>query len=226
MGVLAAHFRVAEMTIRRDLAALADAGKLNRVHGGARAVKAPVFEQRAAVRWTEKRAIAQAVSDLIPAGHTVGLDIGTTCLAIAEVLAPRDDLVIVTYSIPVASAFRGSACRVVLLGGIMTEELSLVNGNVAEIREQVHLDTLVLGCAGYSAEHGITFFDPAEVEVRRALVRAADSVILAADQSKFHTRASFVLGPAELVSCVVTDNIDEADAVAIPDGIRVVTAVT
>ncbi|PZE69296.1 hypothetical protein DEJ27_08410 [Curtobacterium sp. MCPF17_018] len=205
VGTLASQFEVAEMTIRRDLAALAAAGKVDRIHGGARAVRAPVFERRAGERETEKRAIADAVSLRIPGGQTVGIDIGTTCLAVAEVLAQRDDLVIVTYSIPVASAFRSSACRAILLGGVLTEELSLVNGNILDIRQNVHLDTLVLGCAGYSGTQGISYFDPAEVEVRRALVQATDEVVLAADYTKFAARAAFTLGPADLVSHIVTD---------------------
>lgn len=216
VGTLAAAFGVAEMTVRRDLAALAEAGKVDRIHGGARAVRAPVFERRAGEREPEKRAIAEAVSRCIPPGQTVGLDVGTTCRAVADVLARRDDLVIVTYSIPVASAFRSSACRAIVLGGVLTEELTLVNGNVLDISQHVHLDTLVLSCAGYSASRGISFFDPAEVEVRRALVEAADDVLLAADHTKFTTHAAFTLGPASIVSHIITD--ETANLTDIPAG--------
>ena len=70
---------------------------------------------------------------------------------------------------------------------------------------QVHLDLLILGCGGLSIDRGITFFDPAEVEVRRMLVGLADRVV-AADHSKFDHKKAMVLGPLDLIDVLVTDH--------------------
>ena len=68
VGDLAERIGISESTIRRDLAQLADAGKLNKVHGGAVALDAedvqhdvPVAE-RSAKNVAQKRAIAQAAA--------------------------------------------------------------------------------------------------------------------------------------------------------------------
>ena len=91
---LAARLGVSGMTVRRDLAELADAGKLNRVHGGALASRSGVvgfsFRERANAMAAEKHAIAQRVARMIQPGSSVSLDTGTTTLEVAKALAPRD----------------------------------------------------------------------------------------------------------------------------------------
>ena len=54
-------------------------------------------------------------------------------------------------------------------------------------------------------ERGITYFDPAEVEVRRMLTGLADRVVVAADHSKLDRNMAMVLGPLDLIDVLVTD---------------------
>ena len=202
---LAGSLGVSTMTIRRDLAELDDSGLLDRVHGGAVTRRAPAYGSRASAMSDEKAAIARAVADLVPPGASVGLDTGTTCHAVAEVLAERDDLTVVTNSLHAAIEFRDSGSRVVVLGGMLTPELSLVSGTAVQEPPAVHLDLLVLGCGGLSVDRGITYFDPTEVEVRRLLAGLADRVIVAADHTKFDRKKAMVLGPLDLIDVLVTD---------------------
>ena len=84
VGDLAERIGISESTIRRDLAQLADAGKLNKVHGGAVALDAedvqhdvPVAE-RSAKNVAQKRAIAQAAARLVGPQDFVYLDAGSS----------------------------------------------------------------------------------------------------------------------------------------------------
>ncbi|MEV0597701.1 DeoR/GlpR family DNA-binding transcription regulator [Streptomyces sp. NPDC050315] len=208
---LAERFGVTGMTIRRDLAELDQAGLLHRVHGGAVPRRAPAYGSRSSTMMPEKARIATAVADLVGPGAAVGIDTGTTCTAVAAALAHRSDLTVITNSLHAAFELRDTGSRVLVLGGLMTPELSLVASTAAQERPQVHLDVLVLGCGGLSAERGITYFDPAEVEVRRTLAALADRVVLAADHTKFNRKKAMALGPLSAADILVTDQTPPAE---------------
>jgi DeoR/GlpR family transcriptional regulator of sugar metabolism len=203
---LAQQFGVSGMTIRRDLAELDEAGQLQRVHGGAIIRRAPAYGSRASTRAPEKAAIARAVADLVEPGAAVGIDSGTTCHAVAAELANRSDLTVVTNALSAAITVREGGSRVIVLGGLLTPELSLVNPGTVQEPPQVHLDLLILGCGGLSVDRGITYFDPTEVEVRRMLAGLADRIVVAADHSKFERKMAMVLGPLDLIDVLVTDH--------------------
>src|SRR5512143_3459715 len=82
------QFDVRLATARRDLEVLADQGKVQRVHGGAIAVRQalpePPVMQRTAEQAAEKARIGQAAADLIADGDTVFLSSGTTVLETAR----------------------------------------------------------------------------------------------------------------------------------------------
>lgn len=219
---LAQQFGVTDMTVRRDLALLDREGKVSRVHGGAMPRRPAAYESRAREQADEKRAIGRRAAELVAPGQTVALDIGTTCHAVAEHLCVRSDLTVICYSLHIAMLFRGSASRVVVLGGELTDELTLINGGVVDIAAQLHVDSYIAGCAGFSLDSGITYFNPAEVEVRRALVAAADEVTVVADRRKLSTRAPFALGPVSTASRLVTD-ATEAETAALRDHLPVLS---
>ena len=202
---LAERFGVSGMTIRRDLAELDQAGQLHRIHGGATIRRAPALGSRAVTRAQEKAAIARAVAPLVPPGAAVGIDSGTTCHAVAAELAHRSDLTVVTNALHAAITVREGGNRVIVLGGVLTSELSVVNVGTPPEPPQIHLDVMILGCGGVSVDRGITYFDPTEVQVRSMLVGLADRVVLVADYSKFDQKKAMVLGPLDLVDVVVTD---------------------
>ena len=157
---LAQRFGVSGMTIRRDLAELDEAGQLHRVHGGATIRRAPAYGSRASTRADEKAAIARVVAELVEPGAAVGIDSGTTCHAVAAELAHRNDLTVVTNALHAAITVRDGGSRVIVLGGLLTPELSLVNPGTAQQPPQVHLDLLILGCGGLSVDRGITSMSP------------------------------------------------------------------
>ena len=73
---------VSEMTIRRDLDALAAAGLLEKVHGGATirgglSAEEPGFEAKSHRQLKEKEAIARAAARLVEPGQSIGLTGGT-----------------------------------------------------------------------------------------------------------------------------------------------------
>src|SRR5277367_5255730 len=78
---------VSDMTVRRDIEALADRGLVAKVHGGAVAVDGatdePGYTTKSSQQQAEKLAIARAAAELVKPGHAVGISAGTTTAALA-----------------------------------------------------------------------------------------------------------------------------------------------
>lgn len=223
---LTVRFGVSDMTIRRDLAALETSGQVRRVHGGAVPARAQPYEYRADQQPAAKARIAAATAELIGPDAAVGIDIGTTCRAVAQSLADRDDLFVVTNSLHAAIEFRHSTSKVLVTGGLLTAELSLTGGTTTGAIHGLHLDHLVLSCGGVSAEHGVTYFDLAETEVRRALLDGSENVILAADHTKLDARKAVHLAGLDAIGTLVTDRRPSGELAAALErhGVRVVLA--
>src|SRR5471030_706208 len=83
VGELTGMLEVSEMTVRRDLDALAAAGVLEKVHGGATfrgglSAEEPGSEAKSHRQLKEKAAIARAAARLVESGQSIGLTAGTT----------------------------------------------------------------------------------------------------------------------------------------------------
>ena len=117
---LACRFNVTVQTIRRDLAELANAGKLERVHGGAilpSGVTNILYEERRRLNESAKTAIGRACAAAIPEKCSIFLDIGTTTEAVARALIDHRNLMVVTNNMNVARILSANPeCEIVLAG--------------------------------------------------------------------------------------------------------------
>ncbi len=120
---LAAHFEVTMQTIRRDLADLADQGKLQRVHGGAilpSTVANIGYQDRRDLNEVGKAAIAVACARDIPNGCSLFLNIGTTTEAVARALLKHRDIMVLTNNLNVANILIDNPhCEIIVVGGLL-----------------------------------------------------------------------------------------------------------
>ena len=113
MVELAAQLDVSDMTVRRDLDVLHDAGLIVKVHGGAtvryeHSTDEPGFEAKFSQNLAEKRAIAASAAVLTGSGAAVGLTAGTTTVQLAAELVSVPNLTVVTNCIRVADVFHAA----------------------------------------------------------------------------------------------------------------------
>jgi DeoR/GlpR family transcriptional regulator of sugar metabolism len=192
---LVAEFGVSDMTVRRDLEVLADRGLVAKVHGGATAVHPgstdePGFAAKAIRQRTEKASIALAAAQLVKPGTAIALSAGTTTAELASRLTDVPELTVVTNSIPVADVFyRGGRAdqTVVLTGGVRTPSDALVGPVAVAAIRSLHLDLLFLGVHGMSERAGFTTPNLMEADTDRALVAAAERLVVLADNTKWGT---------------------------------------
>ncbi|MFD4539624.1 DeoR/GlpR family DNA-binding transcription regulator [Streptomyces bauhiniae] len=217
---------VSDMTVRRDLDALARQGVLEKVHGGAVPVveastHEPGFEAKSGLEPTAKEEIARAAARLVAPGSAIALSGGTTTYTLARQLLEVPDLTVVTNSVRVADIFhtaqrttgrRPGAATVVLTGGVRTPSDSLVGPVADRAIAALHFDLLFLGVHGISAEAGLSTPNLAEAETNRQLVRSARRVVVVADHTKWGTVGLSSFAALDDVDTLVTDGGLPAEA--------------
>ncbi|MEV8432424.1 DeoR/GlpR family DNA-binding transcription regulator [Streptomyces sp. HUAS 31] len=210
---------VSDMTVRRDLDALARQGVLEKVHGGAVPVveastHEPGFEAKSGLELTAKEDIARAAAELVAPGSAIALSGGTTTFALAHQLVDVPDLTVVTNSVRVADVFhaaqrttgpRQGAATVVLTGGVRTPSDSLVGPVADQAIAALHFDVLFLGVHGISVEAGLSTPNLAEAETNRRLVQSARRVVVVADHTKWGVVGLSSFAALEQVDTLVTD---------------------
>lgn len=213
-----------EMTIRRDLDALAAQGVLERVRGGARTLllrgEEPPFALRAREAVDAKRRIAAEVCSLVSDGETVLLDSGTTCVEVARLLRRRPVTVmpLSLQAIHVLSDPPGPSTLMVPGGRPRAAEGALTGPLTLASLAALRFDTAIVGCCGLSAAEGMTAYDLDDAAVKKASIASSRRVVLATDGSKLGRTAHAYVGPSTLIHTLVTDATAPADEVAVLEG--------
>jgi DeoR/GlpR family transcriptional regulator of sugar metabolism len=212
---LAQSFGVSEMTVRRDLRELAQDGKLERVRGGAvSASDEPPFEETVVERFDAKDRIGAAAAGLVLDGQTVMVDIGTTTLQAAHHLHGRH-LTVVTTSLAVYEELvPDHEIELVLPGGVVRRNYRSLVGVVAEDSlRQLRADVLFLGTSAVDERLAVWDSTMVEVPIKRAMIEAAETVVLLADAEKFSMSGVVRVCEAGAIDHIVTDG-------AIPAAVR------
>jgi DeoR/GlpR family transcriptional regulator of sugar metabolism len=216
---LTRRLNVSDMTVRRDLDALARQGVVEKVHGGAVPVVEPSshepgFEAKSGLETGAKEAIARAAATLVSPGSAIALAGGTTTFALAHHLLDVPDLTVVTNSVRVADVFQsgqrrlgshGGAATVVITGGMRTPSETLVGPVADRAIRSLHFDLLFMGVHGISVEAGLSTPNLAEAETNRQFVRSARRVVVIADHTKWGTVGLSSFATLEDVDTLVTD---------------------
>lgn len=207
---LALRLGVTAQTIRRDLAELDEAGQVERVHGGAVLRSGTVniaYRQRRALNAEGKRAIARGCAASVADGASVFLAIGTTVEAVAEELARRAGLMVVTNNLNVASLLQaGSDLQVIVTGGRLRRADGGLTGTLAAAAaRQFRVDVAVIGCSALDPSGDLMDYDLDEVGVSRALIEQARKTWVVADHTKLARQAPVRIASLAEVDTLFTD---------------------
>ncbi|MCC6683263.1 MAG: DeoR/GlpR transcriptional regulator [Phycisphaeraceae bacterium] len=191
---LAERFDVSGMTIRRDLADLAQIGRVLRTHGGAAPAARVSFEfkflERNRRMATEKGQIATLAASLVTPCKTVMLDSGTTTLAIARQLRTLGPLTVLTTSLPIASELFGcEQISTILLGGRLRQDSPDLTGPLTErMVDVLRADIAFLGADAVDGE-GNAYNASLEVGgLIQKMAAVCSQVFCVADSSKIGRR--------------------------------------
>ncbi len=229
---LAEAFDVSEVTVRQDLEKLEADGFIVREHGGA-FLKSVTQQVRAmalqhAENMDAKRAIGRAAAALVGNGETIILDSGSTTTEVAAQLHGRRDMTVITNALNIALMLGAQPGFDVHMSGghFKAPTLSLSGDRSADYFRGLFAQTLFLATAAVDLRTGLTYPALSDIPVKRAMIEAAERVVLVADSSKIGRRSFTALGGIDLVDVLVTDaGIAAADRSAIEQaGVEVMVA--
>ena len=213
---LAGKFQVTLQTIRRDLSELAEAGLLDRVHGGA-VLRAGVanfgYEERRRMNDVAKAAIGRLCAQAIPDNSSMILNLGTTTEAVARELLNHSNITVVTNNINVANILLANeSCEIMVAGGALRRsDGGLVGDLTTDFIQQFKVDYAVIGTSALDLDGDLLDFDLPEVRVSRAIIRQARKVFLVTDATKLGRSAPVRLASLSEIDTVFTDRPFPAD---------------
>ena len=210
---LAELLGVSEMTVRRDIDALARRSLITKVYGGATAPARstsdePGFEAKSHRELAAKDQIGAVAASLIEPRSTVAVSAGTTTYASAVHLAKIPGLTVVTNSVRVADYLHGHGDRsqtVLLTGGVRTPSDALVGPVAVQTMNGLHLDALLLGVHGMDLEAGLTTPNLMEADMNRAMIATTRRLIVLADHTKWRVVGLCAMARLADVSVLVSD---------------------
>jgi DeoR/GlpR family transcriptional regulator of sugar metabolism len=219
---LAERFGLSDMSVRRDLEALSNAGVLTRVRGGAipndEARSRPSLRPRPPGGADDRHRIGAKAGGLLPSGSVVFVDAGWTTLETVSAIPAdvRTGITVVTHSLPVLEVVsRWPNPRLVTLAGFFVAEQRMFAGpQTLQTIEGLHADVALIGCDGLSADGGLTTPHQLAGEVIAAMVARAHQVIVVAESFKIGRRGFTQVAPTDRIDTLVTDSRVDADHAA------------
>lgn len=211
-------------TIRRDLTRLEAAGRIARLHGGAKLAEGAAnpglnlqlagtpFAESITRNLARKQAIGRAAARLCNPGEGVMIDGGSTTLQMCPHLAGLD-LQVLTNSLHIVNALLPQAGTSILVpsGAVFREQNIILAPAGEDSMPRFHAPKLFMGAAAIGVQ-GVMQADVVLVAAERRLIDRADQVILLVDSSKFASSSGAIVCGLDEVDVLITDSGIGADA--------------
>jgi len=210
IGEVCQHYAVSEATARRDLETLAARGKVQRVHGGAIAIEKAPPEMPMLLRQVnqvdEKQRIGFTAAGLVKDGDTVFLGSGTTVLEVARNLSARQNLTVITNSLPVINVLSENPnITLICVGGLLRpSEFSFIGHLTEQVLSGIRADKVFIGVRAINLKEGLTNDYLPETLTDRAILAIGRENIVVADHTKFGRTSTVLLVPIDQIHSLVT----------------------
>lgn len=210
---LSEKFAVSEDCIRKDLKQLEEAGHLKRAYGGAIATDDRLIRDVFARKDKDadvKREIAQKAYDVIESGETIFLDISTTNIYLAQLLATgKKSCIIVSNMIEILQILaKNPLLNVIGTGGNVNMELNgFVGAMTLSIIKQHYFDRCFIGTLGVDESLTyLTTFDLDDGLVKEAAIKNSKLKYVVMDTNKFKSCGKFKFSNLHDIDMIITDS--------------------
>ena len=155
-------FDISTMSIRRDLNKLEEMGIVTLIEGGAvlneGMIVQPSFSFRSQQMIYEKTKIAKYCASLIKEGNAVYLDSGTTVAEIAEAIKKRQNIAVLTHSLPIQNILSDSEkIQLFAMPGVYDKSLGGFFGDITcRAIRSFNVDIAFLGLDAINISNGVT----------------------------------------------------------------------
>lgn len=211
---------VSLMTLRRDLLALEQDGRVLRVRGGAMSTKevqktsGVPYTKKTAMHSDEKICIAKKVATLVEEGVSLFLDAGTTALYLAKEL-PDIPCNIFTNGLAVATELsKKQHININLLGGpLIKENLSTASSLASAYFNDANFEFAIIGASAFTSDIGFACGSQTEADLLKLICKRAKFTYIMLDSSKIGKIKPYTFAHIEDISVLITDD-------AFPEGLK------
>lgn len=203
---------VSGMTIRRDLENLEQRGEIVRIRGGAKSIahlsmlKEAAYTQRAGENTRAKMLIAEKAVKFVTPGRSLYVDAGTTGMCFAQKL--KDENLFVLTSAPniAMELLKLHNVKVSLTGGKLNRDtLSLSGYNAVEYTKSLNIDIAFMAASAFSLKSGFTCGDYFEAEIKRLVMKKAQTNIMLMDTSKIDCGMPYTFAKFSDIDILISD---------------------
>ena len=211
---------VSLMTLRRDLLALEQDGRVLRVRGVAMSTKevqktsGVPYTKKTAMHSDEKICIAKKVATLVEEGVSLFLDAGTTALYLAKEL-PDIPCNIFTNGLAVATELsKKQHININHLGGpLIKENLSTASSLASAYFNDSNFEFAIIGASAFTSDIGFACGSQTEADLLKLICKRAKFTYIMLDSSKIGKIKPYTFAHIEDISVLITDD-------AFPEGLK------
>lgn len=226
---LSRKFNVTEDCIRKDLKALENQGSLKRTYGGAVQIRESSnnydIRARKEINVQSKTIIAGKAFDIIKDRETIFLDLSTTNILLAKILAEspkRATVVTNTLEILNILSFQNNI-TVVATGGILNKNLLGFTGSATiEFISKYKFDKSFIGSCGVDVfDRSITTFDIDDGITKKAIIEASKKSYLVMENNKFHFDGNYKFATLDDIDCIIIDELPNSETITILEDLNI-----
>lgn len=195
-------------TIRNDLSALQNEGKVARVRGGAVLIAQDLSEQpNMIMNEAGKKRMAMRAAEMVRDGDAIWLDAGTSVQMMIPMLKNRSNLTIVTNGLRVALQLaEQDRHQVLLIGGRVGKDgLYTIGTGNERLLDTVNIQTAFVSGVGFTLEAGLTVLEYEDAQLKTRVIDSAENVVTLIDASKIGKRGFAPVASLHQISHFVTD---------------------
>lgn len=203
---------VSSMTIRRDLEYLEQRGEIVRTRGGAKSIahlsmlKEAAYTQRAGENSEAKMIIAEKASKFVTAGRSLYIDAGTTGMCFAQKLSDENLFVLTSAPNIAMELVKYHNIKISLTGGQLNRDtISLSGYNATEYVKSLNIDIAFMAASAFSLNSGFTCGDYFEAEIKRLIIKKAQTTVMLMDASKVDCGMPYTFAKLSDIDILITD---------------------
>ncbi|GAA0743012.1 DeoR/GlpR family DNA-binding transcription regulator [Clostridium oceanicum] len=211
---LSSKFKVTEDCIRKDLKNLENQNLIKRTYGGAVPIRESAhnekIENRININVESKKIIAQKAFNLINENETIFLDISTTNILLADMLAKSNKkITVITNMIDIVKTFSiNNNIKVVCTGGTFSNELDGFTGSMTiENILKYRVNKAFIGSCGVNIfDKSITTFDVEDGNTKKSIINIGNHVYLVMENKKFYFDGVYNFANLFNINTIITEN--------------------
>ncbi|MFL9483124.1 DeoR/GlpR family DNA-binding transcription regulator [Chitinophagaceae bacterium LWZ2-11] len=198
---------VSEDTIRRDVNELAEEGQLIKIKGGAMSAAYHYGHDSETYSQSNKSVIADKTLQLLKDDIIVLIGGGTTAREFIKKIPPTLRATFITVNVLTAVELLDKPMiKTIMIGGqISAYSQMTVSGEVFEYLANIKADLCILGTNAIHYSDGLTDSDWETIQVKKAMIKAADKVAVIAISEKLDSAMQMKIADLDELDYLITE---------------------